>query len=140
MNLEQWIKDIEGQSVYWLADQIYVQSPDTSTSHGAVFLADIRSAFISVLLSGRIEDEASARDVGSLIGYMETDGGVAPNYTQAAWITYVDLCLWAEDIEEYTGSSTPDAYVTQHMYDMLQGCSEKLCMHLWHLYQGATAD
>lgn len=96
---------------YVLASRAEVNSPDSDSSHGALFLLRCQSTANEVDAQALLEaireveaegDEFAEHHVYDAFDTEVTDGADSAGsiYTYQAWREFTDLCLWDEDVTE----------------------------------------
>lgn len=75
--------------------------PDKPDSLGAQFLLGVQDAVNEALTPGNVYEE------GNDAAHEIADNAV-PVYTYIKWQTFVDLCAWQEDLDDWIGSGTKD--------------------------------
>ena len=88
------IQDIKDRSVYWLAKDADCLEPDSDTSPGAQFLADVRDAMVEAIESNELDEDDDASDLIREIADQAPDV-----YTHPRWKEFTDLGAWQEEPE-----------------------------------------
>jgi len=115
-------------AVYELSRDAGCGDPDNSTSPGAMFLTGTWDSWMEV------RDQYDDRE-GMV---MEVADGSVPIGTHLVWQTYVDLCAYREDIDDYRdrkeGTPTGDARTALYLI------AERLVAHLEFEYLAVMAE
>lgn len=107
------IKDLNGSELASMAG--LSASPDSPTSPGSVFLADVRDWYLEHRNDDDVEDNLT------VVGDYETGAGVLDHRTRQVWLTFTDLALWQEDDLDEFGRSYKFEDITKAAQD---ACAE----------------
>lgn len=108
--IEAALAEVNDWSTFLLSDEAGCSSPDSASSEGATFLANVRDATVELIEShlDEIEDAEwfdSANDDGSV---SEIADGAPSIYTHQLWSEFTDLGAYNEDPTDLGFDDTTD--------------------------------